>query len=420
MIKNKILISGILLILIVITFFQSTYIYSQTEKEIEDNPRTWTYFRILARAQDDSVFIKVQDELNIDPKLESYILVVNISDPFNQYVIIGDENSPDASRFSWVQLSKQVQQELLNWTGTNKENLNKKKITYTSVFFDVFKKLKVKDAIAPPARERDILSTTAYINPYLQAFGGDPLGIPIKKSVGFSFQFGTPYSGPMETDIVGTSFHILGLTVGVTTRIKEFVLSTVGGGPVIAEPTQNLANYNNLFSPNIGMQFNYVLPFGNFFEIGYFTTIDSGEYDPPVTVLNTVTKKPMPNNVIHGNYTNFEFRYPFRTFGSTRSKLYFAQKYSEFHLGFIGREMRLAGSQFDFRTDATFGSSKRNFQLLMEIMISNLGEGFALSSFALGPSFRFGTTYNNNFGALTILINMRLKIGDYFEERAGR
>ncbi len=169
--KNRLLFINLVLIFFAFNIMQSQRIYCQ---EVEDNPRTWTYFKILARAQDDSVFIKLQDELNIDPKLESYILVVNISDPFNQYVIIGDENSPDAGRFSWIQLSKGVQQALLNWTGTNKENLNKKKLTYSSVFLDVFKKIKFKDAIEPPARERDILSTTAYINPYLQAFGGDP------------------------------------------------------------------------------------------------------------------------------------------------------------------------------------------------------------------------------------------------------
>lgn len=418
MVKKVLFFISTLALLIAIDLFQGSYVFSQ--QEIDDNPRTWTYFRILARAQDDSVFIKLQDELGIDPKLESYILVVNISDPFNQYVIIGDENSPDASRFSWNQLSKSVQQALLNWTATNKENLNKKKLNYASVFLDVFKKIKVKDAIAPPARERDILSTTAYISPYLQAFGGDPLGIPVKKSVGFSFQLGTPYSGPMETDIVGTAFHILGASIGITTRIKEFVLKRSTVQPTPIDPTQNLANYNNLFAPSIGMEFSYVIPFGNFFEISYFTTIDTGDYDPPVKVVNTETKELMPNNVITGNYTNFEFRYPFRTFGSTRAKLYFGQRFGEMHLGFLGREMRLAGSQFDIRMDATFGSSKRNFQLLFETMISNIGEGFALSSFAIGPSVRLGTTYDNKFGFLTILVNMRLKVGDFFEENPDR
>lgn len=407
-------------LLIVFFFSQSSLLFSQLEKE--DDPRTWRYFRILARAQDDSVFIKLQNELGIDPKLESYILTVDIlnPDPNLQTITIGDESSPDALRYLWSQLSRGVQNALINWTGSNKENLNRKKITYSSVFLDVFKRIKIKDAIAPPSKERDILSTTAYINPYLQAFGGDPLGVPIKKSVGFTFQFGTPYSGPMETDIVGSSFHILGLSVGITTRIKEFVLKRSGNDTNRVAPSQNLANYNNLFAPNIGLEFSYVVPFGNFFEIGYFTTIDSGDYDPPQRVYNTVTKQLMPNNVIKGNYTNFEFRYPFRTFGSTRSKLYLAKKFGEIHLGFLGREMRLAGSLFDVRMDATFGSSKRNFQFLFETMIANLGEGFSLSSFAIGPSIRLGKKNDDKFGFLTILINMRLKIGDIFEERGGK
>lgn len=421
MIKNrKIPLLQFFLLLITLFLSQNSSVYSQLERD--DDPRTWKYFRILARAQDDSVFIKLQDELNIDPKLESYVLVVNILDPspINQYVVIGDETSPDASRFLWSDLSPDVQRALLNWTGSNKENLNKKRLTYASVFVDVFKKIKVKDAISPPSRERDILSTTAYINPYFQAFGGDALGIPLKRSIGFSFQLGTPYTGPMETDMVGASFHILGLRVGATTRIKEFVLKRSSGDLTPVVPNVNLANYNNVFAPAIGLEFSYVIPFGNFFEVGFFTTLDSGSYDPPQTVMNIETNQPMPNNIINGNHTNYEFRYPFRTFGSTRAKFYFAQSFGEKHLGFIGREMRLAGSLFDLRLDATFKSSRRNFQLLVEAMIANLGEGFSLSSFAFGPSFRLGKRESNKFGFLTILLNMRLKIGDFFEERVDR
>lgn len=399
--------------------FQQSSLNAQTEKE--DDPRTWKYFKIFARAQDDSVFIKLQNELNIDPKLESYVFIANIMDPslINQYVVIGDETSPDASRFLWSDLSVDVQKALLNWVGSNKENLNKKKLNFTSVFFDVFKKIKVKEVIAPPARERDILSTTAYISPYFQIFGGDPLGIPIKKSVGFDFQLGTPYSGPMETDIIGTSFHILGFKVGVTSRINELAFGSLPDTSVTTSP-DNLAYYNNLYAPDLGLAFSYVLPFGNFFEIGFFTTLDTGNYySKPVNIVNESTGQFMPNNIIRGNYTNFEFRYPFRAFGSTRSKIYFAQSFGEKHIGFAGRELRFAGSQFDFRVDATL-SGKRNFQILVEPLISGIGEGFSLSSFAIGPSFRFGRKPDNNFGLMTILVNMRLKIGDFFEERGDR
>lgn len=415
-------ISTAFFILLIFTFLSihNSSLFAQAERE--DDPRTWKYFKIFARAQDDSVFIKLQDQLNIDPKLESYVLIVNILDPsaINQYVVIGDETSPDASRFLWSDLTAEVQKALLNWAGSNKENLNKKRITYTSVFFDVFKKIKVKDVIQPPARERDILSTTAYISPYFQIFGGDPLGIPLKKSIGFTFQLGTTYSGPLETDIIGAGFNILGFSVGVTTKINELGLGSVNendSGYTI--PAQNLADYNNLFAPDLGLRFNYVLPFGNFFDIGFYTTLDTGNGVFPSKVLNNATGQLMPNNIIKGYYTNFELRYPFRAFGSTRAKLYFSQLFGEKHVGFVGREMRLAGSIFDLRIDATF-AGKRNFQFLIEPIISNIGEGFALTSFAIGPSFRFSKTVNNNFGLITIMLNMRLKIGDFYEERQGK
>jgi hypothetical protein len=397
-----------------------TSVFAQVESD--DNPRTWKYFKIFARAQDDSVFIKLQDELNIDPKLESYVLIVNILDPSPQlqYIVIGDETSPDASRFLWSDISTNLQRILLDWAGSNKENLNRKRITYTSVFFDVFKKMKIKDAIAPPVRERDILSTTAYINPYFQFFGADPLGIPLKKSIGFTFQLGTTYSGPMETDIIGTGFNILGLQIGVTTKINELALGSVNENDSgYTTSPQNLSYYNNIYAPDLGIKFSYVLPFGNFFEIGYFSTLDSGSGVNPSKVLNTSTGKLMPNNIIKGSYTNYELRYPLRTFGSTKSKIYFAQMFGEKHFGFVGREMRIAGSVFDLRLDATF-SSVRNFQILFEPVISNIAEGFALTSFAIGPSFRFGKKPDNNFGLMTVLINMRLKIGDFFEERVNR
>lgn len=417
MIKRNLSFTAFLFLILICLFYPIKETNGQVERV--DDPRTWKYFQIFARAQDDSVFIKVQDELNVDPKLESYILVINILDPLpaNQYVVIGDERSPDASRYNWEDLSEGVQKALLNWAGSNKENLNKKRITYTSVFFDVFNKIKSKEIIAPPARERDILSTTAYISPYLNIFGGDPLGIPIKKSIGFSFYTGTPYSAPLEADMVGANFHILGFQVGITSRVKEMALGSEKIDSGYSIPPQNLANYNNLYSPDLGLRFSYVLPFGNFFEIGFFTTIDTGlSLQNPEQVLNTGTGELMPNNIIKGNYTNYELRYPFRFLGSTRAKIYFSHLFSEDHIGFAAREMRLAGSQFDLRLDFML-AGKRNFQILLEPLISNIGEGFALSSFALGPSFRFSTKENNNFGLISIMLNARFKLGDFFEEK---
>lgn len=82
------------------------------------------YFRVLADANDDDIFIKLQDDLGIDPKMERYTIVVDIrsGEASMQSVLFGDEDNP--KRFGWNQLSEQVRKGLINWTGTNKERLD--------------------------------------------------------------------------------------------------------------------------------------------------------------------------------------------------------------------------------------------------------------------------------------------------------
>lgn len=404
-------------------FFISGGLYAQEERE--DDPATWKYFRIDARAQDDSTFVKVQDEMGITPPFESYPLTVSILDPnpANHYIVIGDESSADKTQVAWSTISPGVQKVLLGYRGANKTWLNKKKLNYGSVFLDAFKNIKFKEFIAPPSRYREIKSTTAYINPYFQIFGGEPLGIPIKQSFGFSFFTGTPYSGPLECDIVGANFHLLGLAVGVSTRLKELV-RVRGLGHENEDANSGLQNYNNIFSPKLGLHVSYVIPFGNFFEVSYYTVLDSGDYDPPMQRINrtaigtsdTIYHKYMPNNVLLNSYFNFEFRYPFRLFGSTRAKVYYAKYLGETHIGLSGRELRVAGSVFDIRTDFTLKSDKRNFQILLETFVSNIGEGFSLSSFAFGPSVRLGKNPNGTFTVTNVLLNMRLKMGDFYDQ----
>ena len=165
-----------ILVLLAIALFTLVIQTGQTFSQQEDpnNPRTWKYFKILARAEDDSIFIIAQDDMGIDPKLESYTIVVNITDPNtqNQFVVLGDEADPSASRYAWSQLSKRVQDGLINWSNTNKENLNQKKLDYASVFLDVIRQIKIKEFVAPPKRERVIRNTTAYINPTSQYSAG--------------------------------------------------------------------------------------------------------------------------------------------------------------------------------------------------------------------------------------------------------
>ena len=81
------------------------------------------YFLILADADDDPIFVKLQDDLYIDPKMERYTVKVDIrlDQPQFQYVYIGDEYNP--LKFQWSQVSIEVQNGLINWTGSNKENL---------------------------------------------------------------------------------------------------------------------------------------------------------------------------------------------------------------------------------------------------------------------------------------------------------
>ena len=141
-------------------------------------------------------------------------------------ITIGDENDPTAKTFSASQVPDSILSFMVQWRGINKYNLSKVGYNYASVFIEAVKKVKFTEFLSPPKREIEIVNTVAYINQYLNFFGGDPLGIPIKRGFGFSFHAGTPYSGPLETDLIGASFHMLGASIGVTTRIKELVQKT--------------------------------------------------------------------------------------------------------------------------------------------------------------------------------------------------
>jgi len=390
-------------------------------KEDEKDPTSWSHFRIDGKTEDDKKFREIQSVLGIEPPLGTITLCINLTDPKLQMVTVGDENDPTSKSYSASQVPDSILSFMVQWRGINKYNLSKVGYNYASVFIEAVKKVKFTEFFAPPKREIEIVNTVAYINQYLNFFGGDPLGIPIKRGFGFSFRLGTPYSGPLETDMIGANFHMLGASVGVTTRIKEFVRKH-SGGATKDEKESKFANYNNVFTPKLGLEINYVIPFGNFLQVGYYTSIDSGDYDPPLQVKNNspdslIQGRFMPNNVIVSqSFFNWEFRYPIRVFRSTRSKLYCGQYLGEFVAGFIGRELTVANSVFDVRINATFGSTKRNTQLLLEAYISSIGEGFSLSSFAIGPSVRLTRSPEGKLGAVTILVNARLKIGDFFDE----
>ena len=408
---------GFLMIIAALSFQN---IYAQQEEDAS-NPRSWKYFKIYARAEDDSIFSTAQDDMGIDPKLQSYTLIINITDPNpqNQYVVLGDEMDPSSMRFAWTQLTKRVQDGIVNWTGTNKENMNEKKLDYASVFLDIIRQIKIKEFVAPPKKERIIRNTTAYVNPYFQLFGGDKLGIPLKRSIGLVFGTGTKYSAPFESDQISFGFTMIGVSIIYNTTIDNLNTHNIAKDSIDNYPWKQ---YNNIFSPKRSIELTYVIPLGNFLQIGVLSGIKmTGEgslaNQPQYTFFeNHDYSKPMPNNVMNNStYLNAEFRYPFRMFGSTRSEVYVAYYANETNIGLITRESRLAGSVFDFRTNITIGKI-RNFQILAELMISNIGEGFAMNSFAIGPSVRLSKTVTGKFGLVTGFLNMRFKLGDFFDE----
>jgi len=257
-----------------------------------------------------------------------------------------------------------------------------------------------------------------YVNPYFQAFGGDPLGIPFsyKAGGGLVVGFGTPYSGPMETDFVKGGLHLTFLEFSVTGRIKEMVMKYSSNSNDTAEtPNSWLGNWNNIFTPHLGIEVAADLPL---IRVSYFNTIDTLQdiTDNPIIVYNEVTGEPMKNNVVRGEYWGFEVRTPYLVFyNSTRARFYFAKSFGEYHVGFTGREMRIDDFIFDFRMDATF-PGKRDFQILTELYLDNVWPGFADKAFGFGPSLRFGKTPSNNFGIITAFLNARFKVGDFFDK----
>ncbi|MBI5401881.1 MAG: hypothetical protein HY959_00635 [Ignavibacteriae bacterium] len=89
----------------------------------DDSPRNWKYFNIYASSEDDIIFVQLQDDLGISPKMERYILTVNITNKNNLYIMIGGEQNSSAKKYPWSGLRASVQQGLLGWIGSNKERL---------------------------------------------------------------------------------------------------------------------------------------------------------------------------------------------------------------------------------------------------------------------------------------------------------
>ena len=370
----------ILLIFFFVSLYAFSFDYSQTNSE-----NTIKYFQM--EPLNDSLFIKIQTEVFIDPPDPKAEIVVDLRDPQNQTVSI------QGVLYPFLAFTPETRAEIIVFPF--KINLEEN-LTLTSVFTDVAKKIRFSKLMEPPTKYQ-ISSTVGYINPYLQIFGGERLGVPIKQDIGISFGMGTPYSGPLETGYIEFNFHILGLKAGIFNLLDGFT----------ELKTEN--NHNNIYG-SLGYQFSYVIPFGNFFEVGFLSTIEklTTAQLQLIKKSSTVDYSPL---VIKGDYVNWEFRFPFRTLGSTRSKVYLASFLNELHIGFSGRELSLAGNTFDFRFDSIIKTKERNNQFVLDVLVQKIFESWAFSAFAIGPSFIITRTTKKLYGITSAFLNIRLKLG---------
>ena len=400
--KNKLILTIFLIFSVL-----SGNIYSQNIFN-KDDPTKWKYFKIIVNGYDNS-FADLINDLQITD-LETFSITVDLRDPNTQVIIVGDANDYSSLAFAWQTLSIYTQYSLKNYSGSNKINLENKNI---SLLDPVKFKNDVKsyDFIGPPRREKYILSTISYINPYIQIFGGKRTGIDIKRSIGFNFGIGNKYSGPFESDQVTLGFNIIGLSLNYSTRFSA--LNTYKLDPGESD-NGFIKQYNNLFTYPNAFELTYTIPFGNFFQIGYYRrTNDDVISGPPKYRFfeNGDSAKELPNNILNDKYyINYELRYPVSLLRSPGSELYASYYFKETHIGINARECNVGGSLFDFRMDYMF-SSKRNNQFLFELLFSNFAEGLGMASLAIGPSVRITRLENSKIGFHTIFLNARFKIG---------
>ncbi len=351
---------------------------------------------------DDSLFIQIQQEMFIDPPDPKAEIVVDLRDANNQTISI------KGALYPFLALKPETRARIITYPF--KLNLEET-INYSSIFTRVIEKLRLSKILNPPS-VLQISSTLGYINPFLQVQGGERFGFPLKSDIGLSFGMGTPYSGIMETNFIEANFHILGLRIGVYRSVDAFV------------EIKDSENHNNLFVTT-GFQVAYVIPFGNFFELGYTSSSDKfTEAQIRKYTINSVNKNNIVLNsdgsikyqpfLLQGNFINWEFRYPVKVMGATRGKVYAARYLNETHIGFLGREMTLGGSVFDLRMDAMTASNVRQPQFVMDILVQKIFDSWASSAIAIGPSIIIGTTKSGSLGLTSILINLRLKVGTSF------
>lgn len=361
----------------------------------QDDEEPINYFQM--EPLDDSLFIYIQQALFIDPPDPKAEIIADLRDPNNQTISI------KGALYPFLALSPDLRARVITYPF--KINLEED-IHYGSVFTRVIEKIKINKVLDPPTKQQ-ISSGMWYVNPFFELFGGERLGIPIKKDIGLSFGMLTKYEGPLNTNFLEANFHILGVYGGAYTNVDALITSF----------TDN--NHNNLIFSS-GYQIGYVFPFGNFFEINFLSSVDDfsenqrTQFLSPgrgTTVFNTDGSIKYQAWLVEGSYLNWEFRYPVKLLGATKGRVYAAQYLKEWHFGFDFREMSLAGSTFDFLFDAMTSSQHRQPQYVMTLTVQKIAESWAFSAFSIGPSLIMSRLEDGSFGVYKIFVNMRFKMG---------
>ena len=323
--------SLLLLLLLLISVLPNLKAQSNEDEKIQ-------YYQM--EPLDDSLFIKIQTEVFIDPPDPKAEIIVDLRDPGNQTVTI------KGALYPFLAFTPETRAKII--TFPFKINLEEN-INFGSVFTRVVGKMRVNKTFRPPTLTQ-ISSTLHYINPFLQVFGGERFGIPLKKDLGISFGLGTRYSGPLETNFIEANFHILGFYGGAFGALD----------PLTQIKKEN--NTNNLYT-TAGYQVGYVIPLGNFLEVSYQSVLKNPTGDElKYYRRNDIDSLNLHAKIMHNSYFSWELRYPLSVMGSTRAKFYVARYLYEWHIGFTGRELSLAGSTFDFSFDAMPSSDVRQPQ----------------------------------------------------------
>ncbi len=365
--------------------------YAQEEEPV-------LYFQL--EPLDDSLFISIQEQLFIDPPDPKAEIIADLRDPNNQTISIA------GALYPYLALKPEIRARIITYPF--KINLQET-INYSSVFTRVIEKLRLQKILNPPSALQ-ISSGLGYINPFLQAQGGERFGFPIKSDIGVSIGLGTPYSGVLETNFIEMNFHILGVRLGIFRNADAFV------------EIKDNNNHNNLIVTE-GIQVAYTIPLGNFFEIGYWngnkaiTQSQYLKYTFYSVNKDAIVKNPdgtiryQPYIVDNESFINWEFRYPIKVLGATRGKVYVARYLDELHIGYTGREMTLGGSVFDFRFDAMVNSPVRPNQYVCDILVQKIFDMWAASAIAVGPGFIISDTKRGSLGFTSFLFNLRIKVG---------